>query len=221
VYVSTPSPSYSCAFDLVAFDVDNWHVTVNGSSISIFGSPIASGFGGGINTMTGTIDCQTGSFTATHVVAGTCTETYTLTGQIQSVASWTGTFTASYSGLCSIGGPCTNQIFQVSGALPPTGIGPRSATPGAAWLDIGPNPFDSATTVHVGLGHGEFVRLVVHDVSGHAVATLESGEWIERGDHRYRWDGRSNAGARVPAGVYFVRLQAGGAERVAKLVVLD
>jgi hypothetical protein len=59
-------------------------------------------------------------------------------------------------------------------------------------------------------------RLEILDVSGRRVRLVEAG-WREPGRRQVRWDGRDDAGARVPAGVYLVRLAA--ADRVARLRV--
>jgi hypothetical protein len=75
--------------------------------------------------------------------------------------------------------------------------------------------------VRVRVVGGQLARLVVHDIAGRTVATLIDERWLEGGEHEYRWNRRSRHGRRVPAGVYFVRLQTKSASRVAKLVVLD
>ena len=62
-------------------------------------------------------------------------------------------------------------------------------------------------------------RLTLHDVSGRLVATLTDEERVA-GAHEVAWSGRSDQGARVAAGIYLVRLAAGGAVARARLVVL-
>jgi len=142
-----------------------------------------------------------------------------LSATVQTIASWSGTFSAQYTGSqCGVAG-CVSHTIPVTGALSPTGVAPGA--PSLAWLDIGPNPFGESTTVRVRVVGGQFARLVVHDIAGHTVATLIDGRWLEGGEHEYRWNRRSRGGRRVPAGVYFVRLQTGSTSRVAKLVVLN
>jgi hypothetical protein len=219
-YVSTPTANYSCCQGLVSFNVTSWIVSVNGSQISINASPAGP-------HMVGTINCQTGAFTATQLLPGGCTETYTLQGQVQSVGSWTGTFTAQFVGAdCScfngqFGTPCTSQQYSVSGALPPTSVRPGNAPPLLARLEVGPNPLGATTTMRVHLDSRQDTRLVVRDVTGRAVATLVAGTWLEEGDYEFSWDGRTPEGRRAPSGIYFVQLKTNMAERVAKLVVLD
>ena len=52
------------------------------------------------------------------------------------------------------------------------------------------------------------------------VWTLARG-WFPAGPHEARWDGRDEGGAAVAAGIYFVRVESGGApsERL-KLILL-
>jgi hypothetical protein len=59
-------------------------------------------------------------------------------------------------------------------------------------------------------------RLEILDVSGRRVRLMDAG-WREPGSRQVRWDGRDDAGAQVPAGVYLVRVAA--ADRVARLRV--
>ncbi len=68
-------------------------------------------------------------------------------------------------------------------------------------------------------GSGD-ARLEVFDVGGRLVRTLEAGMHAA-GPHTARWDGRDEAGRPVSAGLYFVRLEAAGATRSARLVRLQ
>jgi flagellar hook assembly protein FlgD len=55
---------------------------------------------------------------------------------------------------------------------------------------------------------------------GRDVRTLVAGEELLAGRHQRSWDGRDNFGAAVPAGVYLVRLQAGGHASARRLVLV-
>jgi subtilisin family serine protease len=68
-----------------------------------------------------------------------------------------------------------------------------------------PNPFNPQTTVKFALPHSGKVELKIYDVRGAAVRTLVSGH-LEAGQHEAVWQGRDDAGRRVPSGVYFSRL---------------
>lgn len=220
---SLPYPAYTCCSGLIGFSVQRWDMTVSGNQISVRPNP-----GGTLPAiLTGTIDCQAGTFTASASIPGGCTETYTLQGQIQSIASWTGTFSAQYTGAdCScfggqFGTPCTNHPFQVSGTLPPTAVRPGSSAPSLARMDIGPNPFDGVTTIRLHFERPQLTSVVIRDIAGRPVATLVDHQWLERGEHVYSWDRRTDNGRRAAVGIYLVHLRTDAVERVAKLLVLD
>jgi hypothetical protein len=221
-YDSDPVTSYACCVGLISFSVGQWDLTIAGNQVLV--APVPPG--SIPSALVGTIDCQSGTFTATASVPGGCTETYTLQGQILSPGNWSGTFYAQYSGPdCScfggmFGTPCTSQQFAVAGSLPATAIRP-GAPPSFARLDVGPNPFSASTTVRVRVERSEAASLVVLDVAGRTVATLFGGATLDRGDHEFSWARRTDDGRRAPTGIYFVRLRTASTERVAKVLVLD
>lgn len=82
-----------------------------------------------------------------------------------------------------------------------------------------PNPLRRSTTLAFDLPLRTRVALSVHDLSGRRVATLAQGEW-PAGRHALAWRASDDAGRAVAAGLYFVRLEAGGLTRVARVAVL-
>jgi hypothetical protein len=67
--------------------------------------------------------------------------------------------------------------------------------------------------------HRTEVRLAIHDARGRLM--WASGPSVQNpGQHTQTWDRRDAAGARAARGVYFVRLEAGGATASRKLLVL-
>ena len=61
--------------------------------------------------------------------------------------------------------------------------------------------------------------VAVYDVAGRLVARLVDGP-VSAGPHEVVWDGKEDAGARAAAGVYFLRLEAGGESLTEKLMLL-
>jgi flagellar hook assembly protein FlgD len=61
------------------------------------------------------------------------------------------------------------------------------------------------------------VDVRVFDAQGRPVATLEHG-FLDAGEHAVVWDGRSDAGAQEPSGIYYVRASAAGATDSAMLI---
>lgn len=82
-----------------------------------------------------------------------------------------------------------------------------------------PNPFEESTTIEFEIAQTTRVSIEVYDVQGRAVRTLEGGVVRESGLQRVTWDGRDSSGARVPAGVYLIRVEA-GPDRFTKKAVL-
>jgi glycosidase len=82
-----------------------------------------------------------------------------------------------------------------------------------------PNPFTLPTTIRYALPARSRARLAVYDVAGREVAVLEDG-LREQGPHEVVWDGEGNSGRPVAAGLYFVRLDAGGRTRTAKAMLV-
>ena len=80
----------------------------------------------------------------------------------------------------------------------------------AAGLRIAPNPVRGVAFIH--LPAPERGAIVILDPQGRAVRHLDAG-----GATAIRWDGRDDAGARLPAGAYWVRTAAG---RTARAMVL-
>ena len=67
-----------------------------------------------------------------------------------------------------------------------------------------PNPFNPSTSVRLYVPKDGQVRLVVHDVRGRVVRTLQDGP-LGAGWHTLTWDGRDDGGRRQASGVYFMR----------------
>jgi hypothetical protein len=72
-----------------------------------------------------------------------------------------------------------------------------------------PNPFNPSTTIGFNLQRELPVDLRVFDVAGRLVRVISQGQIYAAGPGEVRWDGRSDTGDLVSAGVYFYRLQAG------------
>ncbi|MDZ7308644.1 MAG: hypothetical protein ONB49_16510, partial [candidate division KSB1 bacterium] len=97
-------------------------------------------------------------------------------------------------------------------------------------LELGqsfPNPFAPdraashlrATTISYRLLRPAQVTLTIHDLLGRTINTLVQRRQAP-GDYVVTWDGRDQHGARVPGGIYFCRLQAGGSVQTRKLAVI-
>ena len=83
---------------------------------------------------------------------------------------------------------------------------------------VGPNPMRGATTIDFSLARPGDVALDVLDAGGRRVAAL--GGRFGEGRHAMAWDGRNLAGARLPAGLYFVRMRAEGRDIATRRITL-
>jgi subtilisin family serine protease len=94
------------------------------------------------------------------------------------------------------------------GELFTAGLAP--SPPAAVRLHAGaPNPFTDATRIRFDLPEAVHVRARVFDLRGRLVRTLADRAY-PAGSHQVIWDGRDAGGRKLPAGVYFCRLEAGG-----------
>ncbi len=103
-----------------------------------------------------------------------------------------------------------------------------AAVPGPAGVGVtatrlllcAPNPFLASTQIWFDLLQPARVRLDVHDVGGRLVRGLVNGP---RGAGRQgaTWNGRDDAGRRVPCGVYFTTLRADGVCQSRRIILLQ
>lgn len=97
-------------------------------------------------------------------------------------------------------------------------VPPAEVPPSLRLEHAGLNPFGAEAALSMGLVRDGPVRVQVFDFAGRLVATLDDRS--ERaGWHALTWGGRDARGARVPSGVYLVRLESGGETRVRKVVM--
>jgi hypothetical protein len=82
-----------------------------------------------------------------------------------------------------------------------------------------PNPVRDNTTIRFTLQEPGDILLGVFDIAGRPVRTLAEGS-RGAGAHAVAWNGRDAAGDRVPAGIYFYRLEGAGFDVTRKLVVV-
>lgn len=83
-----------------------------------------------------------------------------------------------------------------------------------------PNPFNPVTRLRYYLASTARSSLVVFDVHGRVVRRLLREAVRPRGWGDVRWDGKSDRGHPVASGMYFARMQAGGASYLQRVVLL-
>jgi hypothetical protein len=88
----------------------------------------------------------------------------------------------------------------------------------SSFAPAAPNPFQSETALHYTVPPSTRVVAAVYNAAGARVRELANATLSGSGS--IGWDGRTQAGERAPAGVYFVRLQAGAVRDSKKVVLL-
>jgi len=82
-----------------------------------------------------------------------------------------------------------------------------------------PNPFNPSTTIRYGLPEDSNVSLVIYDLRGNVVQTLESGT-KDAGWYELVWNGQTADGRTISTGLYFARIVAGDYSNVIKMLYL-
>lgn len=78
-------------------------------------------------------------------------------------------------------------------------------------VSAAPNPFAGSAAIRWALPSASDVSLSVYDAAGRRVRDLLRGR-LDAGPHSMTWDGRDDRGRALGAGIYWLRLQAGGRE---------
>ena len=82
-----------------------------------------------------------------------------------------------------------------------------------------PNPFNPSTTLRYGLPEDASVSLVIYDIRGNTVRTMDSGEQAA-GWYEHIWNGMNDEGQPVSTGLYLTRLRAGSYTKTIKMLYL-
>ena len=82
-----------------------------------------------------------------------------------------------------------------------------------------PNPFGASTTIRYGLPTPGPLSLVIYDVCGRRVRTLQDGFSAARTGSAV-WDGRDELGQSVAAGVYFFAVRTSHERQVGRVVLV-
>jgi hypothetical protein len=82
-----------------------------------------------------------------------------------------------------------------------------------------PNPFNPETTIEYTLAKSGNVSLIVYNLMGQKVFTLQEG-FQRIGKYSVKWNGLDNSGKPVTSGIYVYQLEAGGIIKSAKMILL-
>lgn len=110
-----------------------------------------------------------------------------------------------------------NAFLSVSGTPTAVTIAESGAAPVVPGVRAAPNPVAGAGELRFDLPAAGWARIAIFDAQGRLVRTLVDGV-LTAGVHRARWDGADGRGARLPAAVYFVRLETPETSATSKVV---
>jgi len=82
-----------------------------------------------------------------------------------------------------------------------------------------PNPFNPTTTIRYGLPVDGNVSLVIYDIRGNVVNTMDAGA-KQAGWYNYTWNGIDESGQPVSTGLYLTRLHTGSNTKTIKMLYL-
>ncbi|MBD3336561.1 MAG: DUF362 domain-containing protein [Candidatus Eisenbacteria bacterium] len=100
----------------------------------------------------------------------------------------------------------------------PTAVGEEGRAASATFLAPNvPNPFTHQTMLRLRMARPGSARLTITDANGRVVRSLGERTY-RRGYAEIPWDGRDDAGRRVPAGAYFARLRSGDTRQTRTLL---
>jgi hypothetical protein len=101
----------------------------------------------------------------------------------------------------------------------PAGVDAAADGVPALRISAGPNPAQGPVALALASARDGVQDVDVLDLSGRLVRRLSSS-WQPRGARRLAWDGTDARGARLPAGVYLVRLRVGGQLALARVTMI-
>ena len=82
-----------------------------------------------------------------------------------------------------------------------------------------PNPFNPTTTIPFDIVNSDQVRLIIYNVKGEIVRTLLNSN-LNPGSYEVRWNGRSDSGINMSAGMYFIELKGTNFRETNKMIYL-
>ena len=82
-----------------------------------------------------------------------------------------------------------------------------------------PNPFNPATRISYSLAHAGRVKLMIYDILGRKVRTLQN-QFMTAGSHSVIWNGVTTSGDPVASGIYFYKLEVNNHSEIRKMVLL-
>jgi len=107
-------------------------------------------------------------------------------------------------------------IYRLDALPTSAGIAPPSARP----LLVTPNPSPATATLMFATSKSGSLRVELFDTASRMVRRLENARSWPEGEHRLRFDGRSDDGRDLPTGLYFWRIQSADGVATRRFAIL-
>ena len=123
-------------------------------------------------------------------------------------------------------------VRQFAGTVPQNGTGqirrivynasspPLPGGGGVTFAEPYPSPAPGYANLSYTLESDAVVRLVIFDLNGRLVRRIEDGTQRTAGTYQPTWDGTDDDGRSVRAGLYAIRLLAGGVEKMRRVMLI-
>ena len=82
-----------------------------------------------------------------------------------------------------------------------------------------PNPFNPVTTIPFDIVNTDQIRLSVYNIKGEMVRSLVNSN-LDPGSYNIRWNGKTDSGINMPAGMYFIELKGSNFRETGKMIYL-
>ena len=83
-----------------------------------------------------------------------------------------------------------------------------------------PNPFNEKTIIKFDLPEPALVDLIIYDIDGRQIRSLNQKTVLEAGFHSKSWDGLDDNGNLVGSGVYLIAIYSKNASTIEKIAVI-
>jgi enediyne biosynthesis protein E4 len=117
--------------------------------------------------------------------------------------TWPGSY--GFAAVQDLPAVAVNQSLLVEEPVPPASVPPASPQGSSGRLQVSPNPAVGSTTLEWSGADPSLDRMQIYDAGGQLVRTLRARVEERSATRRAQWDGKGEAGDRLPAGLYFVR----------------
>lgn len=83
-----------------------------------------------------------------------------------------------------------------------------------------PNPFNGTTNIIFSVTQKSYVSLSIYNSLGQRIRTIVDTQ-LDKGNHKYSWDGKNDSGSKMASGIYFMKLSSMKNISTKKILLLE